>query len=214
MLSVAALAQLSLPVVVGSGTADIRSVFTADDMPAYVQIAGTTRFVPTRTVVAADGTLQSCGVERGSGDPNLDTLTCLIISKRAKFAPAKWLDGSPAYGVLSVPVIWAIGSPPSKEETLRAVPPDVELTVNQLPKGAGRRAEVLLVLAVDESGRVVGCDQRPPSSRHDHTRRFPELVPVACDQMLKTFTTVPARDSAGKAVRSVQNASVDFSTGT
>jgi hypothetical protein len=206
-------AQLTLPVALGLSSPDVRSVFTGDDMPAYVQMAGITRFVPTRVTIASDGKQQDCAVERGSGDAKLDALTCLIIRKRAKFQAAKWLDGSPAYGVLRVPITWAIGSPPSKDEYRKAYPADMELTVNRLPAGAHRRADVSLSIAVDESGRVVGCSERPPVSPHDHAKRFPQLVLVACQQMTSGFTAVPAKDSAGKPVRSVQNAAVAFSIG-
>jgi TonB family protein len=206
-------AQLSLPVTIGLRFPDVRSVFTADDMPAYVQIAGITRFVPTRITVSSDGKLQDCSVEPASGDAKLDALTCLIILKRAKFEPATWIDGSAAFGVLRVPVTWAIGSPPSNDEYRRAYPAEMELMVNRLPPGAHRRADVSLMIAVDENGRVVGCSERPPVSPRDHAKRFPQLVPVACQQMTGGFTAVPARDAGGRPVRSVQNAAVAFSIG-
>ncbi|HKC04084.1 MAG TPA: energy transducer TonB [Sphingomicrobium sp.] len=207
-------AQLSLPVPLGLPFPDVRSVFSSDDMPAYVQIAGINRFVASRTTVRPDGTVQDCTVERDSGDAKLDAYTCAIIVRRAKFQPAKWIDGSTAYGVIRVPVIWAIGGPPSKREAQEAYPPDMELSVTRLPADADRRTTLALVIGVDENGRVVGCNERPKVSQRDHTKTFPELVPIACQQMMNEFAAIPAKDASGKPMRSVQTASVVFSIGT
>jgi hypothetical protein len=211
---IAVAGQLSNAVPVGLPSPDVRAVFAVNDMPVYVQAVGITRFVLTRLTVGPDGNLQDCGVERPSGDGQLDAYTCRIFSKRAKkFQPAKWIDGSAAYGVLSVPVTWAIGGQPSKSDTERAYPPDMELSVNRLPPGADEGTNVPLVIAVDESGRVVGCTQSLPASMSVHAKKFPELVPIACDLLARQFSAIPAKDASGKPVQSVQYASVVFRTG-
>jgi hypothetical protein len=156
---------------------------------------------------------QDCAAERSSGDAKLDLYTCAIILKRAKFEPAKWVDGSPAYAIVRAPVTWAVAGEPSESEVEKAYPPDMTLTVNQLPAGAGKRVKLGLMLAVNESGRIVGCDQRLPPSRDVHARTFPELLPIACQQLTGRFTALAAKDGSGMAVRSVQTASVVFSTG-
>ena len=206
-------AQLSLPVPTNAPFPDVRALFSPDDMPAYVQMAGINRFVRTRTTVRPDGTAQGCTVEGGSGDPKLDAYTCAIIVRRAKLKAGTWLDGSPAYAVVRVPVTWSIGGPASKSELSRAYPPDISLTVDRLPVGAKQSTSVALIIAVDESGRVVGCGERPKNPHDGHTKSFPELIPIACQRMIREFSAIPARDTLGKAVRSVQNASVDFTTG-
>jgi hypothetical protein len=206
-------ARLSVPLAIGVPIPDVRAIFSADDMPAYVQSAGVTRFVSTRTTVRPDGALQDCAAERGSGDAKLDLYTCAIILKRAKFEPAKWVDGSPAYAIVRAPVTWAVDGEPSESEVEKAYPPDMALTVNQLPAAAGKRVELSLMLAVNESGQIVGCDQRLPASRDVHVKTFPKLLPIACQQMTSKFTALPAKDRSGKAVRSVQTASVVFITG-
>jgi hypothetical protein len=172
---------------------------------------GVNRFVSTRTTIRPDGTPQDCTQERGSGDIKLDALTCLIILKRAKVQPAKWVDGSASYAVVRVPVTWSIGGPPSGREIEKAYPPDLDITINRLPSGAHNRTRLDLMIAVDEQGRVVGCDEAP-KAKWDHTKTLPELVPIACQQMDSQFTAIPAKDLGGRPVRSVQTASVVFST--
>jgi hypothetical protein len=213
MLWIILAAQLSLPVAIGVPIPDVRVIFSPDDMPGYVQSAGITRFVSTRTTIRPDGAPQDCAAERSSGDAKLDLYTCAIILKRAKFEPAKWVDGSPAYAIVRAPVTWAVAGEPSESEVEKAYPPDMTLTVNQLPAGAGKRVKLGLMLAVNESGRIVGCDQRLPASRDVHARTFPELLPIACQQLTGRFTALAAKDGSGMAVRSVQTASVVFSTG-
>jgi hypothetical protein len=181
-------------------------------MPAYVQMEGINRFISTRTTVRPDGTLQDCVLERSGGDPKLDALTCSIILKRARFQPSKWVDGSPAYAVLRTPVSWIIGGPPSKSDLRKAYLGDVDISVSRLPKGTPDRASISLMIAVDENGRVVSCGAAPRDQR-DHSRTFPELVPIACQEMIRQFVAIPARDGSGNAVRSVQTASATFSTG-
>lgn len=208
----ASAAQFSLPEVVGLTIPDVRAVFSPDDMPAYVQLEGVTRFVFTRTTVSPSGKVQDCAAERSGGDAKLDAWTCAIILRRAKFQPATWIDGSPAFGVLRVPVTWAIGSPPSQSETAKAYPPDIDMTVNQLPKGAKPPVSVALMIAVDESGKVVSCRERLPTWKAAHAKSYPALVSIACEQMVSHFTAAPAKDTAGKSVRSVQSATVSFTT--
>jgi TonB family protein len=207
MVAAAAAGQLA-----GPRTIDAVRVFSPDDMPAYVQRAGVDRFVFARTTILPDGTVQNCEVERSSGDRKLDALSCAIIVKRAKFRPSKWTDGSPAYGVLRAPVSWTIGGPPSKKKLQKAFPADLDVTVSGLPARARAPVTVHLTIAVDETGRVVGCDEGSSFSQHD--KRFPELVPTACQQVAGKYTASPANDASGQPVRSVQNVVVDFSTGS
>jgi len=209
MLWIALAAQLSMPLMLGGSAPDVRAIFSPDDMPAYVQIEGINRVVSTRTTVDPSGKPQDCGWERSSGDPKLDAYTCAIILKRAKLERPTWIDGKPTYAVFRIPVTWAIGAPPSEKEMREAHPPDMELTVNQLPKNVKGDALVLVTMAVDESGRVLACNEsRIVDSRHQ--KSFPELAKIACQQMLSQYKAIPAKEASGKPVRSLQNAVVSF----
>lgn len=210
MLWIALAAQLSVPVPANNRLRDVRAVFSFDDFPAFLLTAGVSRTVYTRTTVRPDGSIQNCVAETTSGDPKLDAYTCAIIVKRARFLPARWIDGSPAYGVIRVPVSWTIGNgPPSEAEVLRSHVPDLELSVNRLPKGAHKITAVSVQVGADENGRVVSCVEYPPIT-NQRGRYFPELVPMACEQATKTLSVHPPLDPSNKPVRSVQTASVHF----
>ena len=205
MFWIAAAAQLSAPY-----SLDPRAVFSPDDMPGYVQIAGINRYVPTRTTIRPDGQAQDCTTERSSGDPKLDALTCAIILKRAKFLAPRWVDGSAVFAVLRVPVSWVIGGPPPKEEIRRAYPPDMELSVKGLPASARSPIEITLLVAVDENGKVVACNEPPQPPVRRPQKRYPELVSIACRYMTEQYTADPAEDESGRPARSIQTASVTF----
>jgi len=206
-LAAAAATQMSMPLPI-----DALRVFSPDDMPGYVQSDGINRFVPARITIRPDGKTQDCGWERSSGDPKMDALTCGIILKRARFGPTTWVDGSPAYAVLRTSVTWTIGGPASETELRKAYPPDLELFLNQLPQGARSRINVLVIVAVDENGRAVSCNEAPPMPVM-RQKRFPELGPIACEQMTKQYVAIPAKDATGHPVRSIQTAFVAFSRG-
>jgi hypothetical protein len=210
MLWLALAAQMSLPVANAHGS-DVRGVFSVNDFPAYVQKAGVSRTVYTRTTVRSDGTVQGCVAEGKSGDPKLDAYTCGLIVRRAKFSPASWIDGSPAYGVLRVPVSWIVTyRPQSYEQTLQSSIPDLEVTVSRLPAGAHQIAQANVEVAADEAGHPVACAEDLPTGKTVDEHHLPELVPIACDQVMKTYTVMPVTDDSGKAVRSVQNVFVHF----
>ena len=212
MIWLALAAQMSIPIPVGTPVADISSLFSSSDFPKYLVEAGAdiSRTVYTRTTVRPDGSTENCLVEVTSGDPRLDAYTCALIVKRANFHPATWTDGSAVYGVIRAPIRWRMAYVNAPEEDpLKSGIPDLELSVNQLPKGARSIVSVTLELAADENGRAVACMEKPPT-KNDWTKHFPELVPIACAQAVKKITIKAPSDAAGKPLRSVQNASRSF----
>ena len=204
-------AQLSVPVPVNARAPDIRAIFTADDFPDYLIHKGKPIWtVYTRTTVRPDGTVDSCVAETTSGDRQLDAYTCSLIVKRAKLLPARWIDGTAVYGVVRAPVQWSIGDfAPSEEDRLKSTLPDLELSVNHLPKHAHSIVDVDLEVAADERGQVVSCVEWP-SLTSSHRRRFPELVPLACKQATDSLVLSPPVNASGKGVRSIQTVSVHF----
>jgi TonB family protein len=68
---------------------------------------GTTGF---RLTVDASGKVAGCTVTRSSGFSRLDDLTCKVVSRRARFAPAQDRSGTPVIANYSQRVIWKIAS--------------------------------------------------------------------------------------------------------
>jgi hypothetical protein len=201
MIWIALAAQISAPVL-----SNPAAIFSTGDTPAYIEQKGVVRDVVTRTTIRPDSTVEGCSAERSSGDAKLDEYTCGLILKRLKIkAASKWLDGTPTYGVIRLPVVWMASSsthiPPAE---------DLDIALNKLPNGVHSPATTHLILGVDEAGRVVTCEgalPRWPGEREGN----PILVQLGCEQLTRTYTAIPARDDKGSPVRSVQDALVSFS---
>jgi hypothetical protein len=209
MFWLASAALFSLPVPADARARDIRDLFSFEDVPVYLlHRENVSLTVYTSTTVRPDGAVESCSVEASSGDAKLDAYTCALIVKRGRLLPARWTDGSAAYGVVRLPVHYYVGSSTPSEKLPDA---DVLLFVNHLPKGARRIIGLQLQVAADDGGRVVACAELPPL-KTDRRKRFPEFVPVACRQVTSALKLVPPKDRSGKPVHSVQNLFVNVST--
>jgi periplasmic protein TonB len=69
------------------------------------EMTGTARF---RLEIAANGAVSSCTITGSTGHPALDEATCGLISRRAKFQPARGSDGEPVAGSYSSAVRWIL----------------------------------------------------------------------------------------------------------
>jgi TonB family protein len=203
MFWIALAAQMRVPV---PGVAGISSLFSADDVPIDLVPDGEVRRVGVRVTVKPDGKLDDCRADSSSGIPKLDAYTCAIILRRARFDPAIGPDGQPTYGVIRTTVTWAVnasGGPGWAD--------DLELTVSRLPTGVETPMFGSLMFAVDQAGHPSACAEEEP--RRPSMQKLPAvLVNIACDQLLKSYVAIPARDITGRPVPSVQNATVEFST--
>ncbi|MCB2065147.1 MAG: hypothetical protein KDE15_00745 [Erythrobacter sp.] len=97
-----------------------------------------------------------------------------------------------AYGVVTL-VSSTAGS-------IRDLPPDMEVAVSQMP-GRSSRQHVLLMVSIDELGRVVQCMQMPQQDL--------ELSQVACTQSQAHRFRV-RNDRQGEAVGYVTALNIDF----
>ena len=107
---------MSVPLQTNGRKPDVRAIFSVDDFPTYLAQEGVSRIVHVRVTVRPDGVLQSCSAEVSSGDGKLDAYTCQLIVRRAKFVPARWPDGTAAYGVIRVPVNWLVANGPLPDD--------------------------------------------------------------------------------------------------
>jgi hypothetical protein len=201
MLWIALAAQLSAPV-----PTNLPNWFSYDDLPPYlIEREPGHWLVGVRVTVGPDGAVQDCHVESTSGTERLDEFTCKRIEQRAGFQPGRSSDGAAVLGVYRAAIPWAVVDSPF-DSTLVSIP-DVDVSVASLPAGLKSPALVRVMFAVDPDGRMHGCTAEPG----EHVSNHPDLVPVACDQLTQIYKPVPATDASGKAVPSVQNATVRFS---
>jgi hypothetical protein len=205
-IGVAVTALLAAPV-----PANMKKWFYPDDVPVYlIERSPGLWWVGIRMTVRPDGSILGCDVERKSGIPELDDLTCSLASHRAKFLPAHWSDGSPAFGVYRTSISWAVSDAPF--DTSKLSNPDLDVFVQSLPGSIKSPALVRVMFAVDQVGNMSSC-QAEPTPAFEKTENNPVLAPVACDQLIKSYKAVPANDAAGKAIGSVQDALVRFASG-
>ncbi|PSJ41638.1 energy transducer TonB [Allosphingosinicella deserti] len=90
------------------GKANLASYVTDADYPAAAIRAeeqGTTRFLLT---VGADGKVASCTVTGSSGSSALDSKTCSIMQKRARFTPAQDSAGNKVGDTVSNAIRWVL----------------------------------------------------------------------------------------------------------
>jgi len=192
MLWIALAAQISV-------AQPIAPMFSNDDFPAYLQQAAASRNILIAVTVASDGRVSGCYPELSSGDPRLDQYTCILVMNRGRFAPARRSDGTPVTGVIRLPISWNISSTADNNWTHG----DLDVTVNQLPKGVSSPHFESLAIDVEGSGKIVNC-------QGDARAKNPELTNVACETVIKAYTAPIAKDAKGAAVESVQNVLVRF----
>src|SRR6185503_12152068 len=86
-----------------SAKGDLRTLFSADDYPASAQAAGAEGTARASLTIGADGRVASCNIIKSSGNSALDSATCNIIRRRAKFIPAKDSNGQATSVTITTP---------------------------------------------------------------------------------------------------------------
>ncbi|NUT00445.1 MAG: TonB family protein [Sphingomonas sp.] len=81
-------------------------LFTAADYPAAAQKAGRMGRAHVRLRVNDSGAITECSILRSSGSAELDNTTCRILNERAKFEPARDIDGKATRGVIVTAIQW------------------------------------------------------------------------------------------------------------
>ncbi len=69
------------------------------------ELTGTARF---RLEIAASGKVTDCTVTGSTGHSELDAATCALVTKRARFEPARGSNGEPVVGTYSSAVKWEL----------------------------------------------------------------------------------------------------------
>ncbi len=192
MLWIALAAQISAPQALRE-----QNWFTTSDLPAGLMPESNVGAIFYRLTISPTGKIQNCTIEASSGEPKLDAYTCGIVRRKAHLLSARWLDGSPSYGIYRSSVVWVLNG---GEGYL--TPLDIEIQINRLPPDVRPSTKFTLTFAADDHGHPVACE--PPAKANA------ALMKVACDQLMTNFTALAVIDEVGKPVRSVQTAAVAF----
>jgi protein TonB len=88
---------------------DLRTLFSADDYPAEAQRNGEEGTVQAELSVDARGHVRGCTVIHSSGHASLDSATCRILQRRARFDPAHDVNGDAvASSVVTPRIVWRL----------------------------------------------------------------------------------------------------------
>ena len=89
-----------------SARGDLRNLFDGDsDYPASAVASGAEGTVRTVLTIGPDGRVTGCSITKGSGNSALDSTTCNILRRRAKFTPARDSNGNAVSDTYQAPPI-------------------------------------------------------------------------------------------------------------
>ena len=92
-----------------SAKGDLRTLFSPDDYPASAQAAGAEGTARATLTIGTDGRVVSCNITQSSGNGSLDSATCNILRRRAKFVPARDSNGNATTDTVSTPaIVWRL----------------------------------------------------------------------------------------------------------
>lgn len=88
-----------------SAKGDLRTLFSADDYPASAQSSGAEGTAQAQLSIGPDGRVTGCNLIRSTGNTSLDSATCNILRRRAKFTPARDSNGQATSDTITTPPI-------------------------------------------------------------------------------------------------------------
>jgi protein TonB len=88
-----------------SAKGDLRTLFTTDDYPASAAAAEAQGTAQATLTIGPDGRVVGCNLIRSTGNGALDSATCNILRRRAKFTPARDSNGNPTSDTITTPPI-------------------------------------------------------------------------------------------------------------
>lgn len=92
-----------------SAKGDLRTLFSADDYPAAAQSAGAEGTARAALTIGPDGRVVGCNITQSTGNGSLDSATCNILRRRAKFTPARDSNGNPTSDTVNTPaIVWRL----------------------------------------------------------------------------------------------------------
>lgn len=92
-----------------SARGDVRALFSADDYPAAAQRDEATGTAQARLTIGTDGRVTACSITKSTGNSALDSATCNVLRRRARFTPAKDQNGNPISDSYTTPnITWRL----------------------------------------------------------------------------------------------------------
>ena len=92
-----------------SAKGDLRSLFSADDYPAAASAAEAQGTAQATLTIGPDGRVVGCNLIRSTGNGALDSATCNILRRRAKFTPARDSNGNATTDTITTPpIVWRL----------------------------------------------------------------------------------------------------------
>jgi periplasmic protein TonB len=92
-----------------SAKGDLRTLFTGDDYPASAQSSGAEGTAQAQLTIGPDGRVTGCSLIRATGNSSLDSATCSILRRRAKFTPARDSNGNATSDTITTPpIVWRL----------------------------------------------------------------------------------------------------------
>jgi protein TonB len=92
-----------------SARGDLRSLFSADDYPAAAQAAEAQGTAQATLTISPTGQVVGCNLIRSTGNGALDSATCNILRRRAKFTPARDSNGNATTDTITTPpIVWRL----------------------------------------------------------------------------------------------------------
>lgn len=180
---------------------DPQKWLTPDDYPSSALRFEREGIVFFSLTVSLEGQPTGCEVTRSGGRQALDDAVCAFAMKRAKFRPAQDDAATPIVSVWRSAVAFMI--PSSKEYRKFPSMADVVVGVAALPTGVSSPAKMEIAVLLSAGGQIEACQAMAPG--------FPAaLTKAACSQATSLPALKPPVDVEGKAMRSVQNATVVF----
>ena len=89
-------------------TADLQSLFGADDYPFMARERKEQGSVTVRLTIGVMGRVRACDITSSSGSRTLDNASCQILQSRALFTPAHDSSGNPTDDTVNQEIRWAL----------------------------------------------------------------------------------------------------------
>ena len=92
-----------------SAKGSLVGLFSPDDYPASAESAGAEGTARAMLTIGPDGRVTNCNITQSTGNSALDSATCNILRRRAKFTPARDSNGNATSDTQSTPaIVWRL----------------------------------------------------------------------------------------------------------